>query len=84
MRLKRETGLLDDNDGVLSPHNWGARQFKSDNVNDRVKRYRKRYSNVTDAVTVTAPDTDTDTESSKRCADAPPADYRFEGAVIKL
>ena len=50
---------MDDNDGVLSPHNWSARQFKSDNINERVKRHRQRYSNVTDAVTVKAPDTDT-------------------------
>jgi len=55
----RETGLLDDNDSVLSPHNWGARQFKSDTSNERVKRYRQRHSDVTAAVTVTAPDTDT-------------------------
>jgi len=82
----RETGLLDDNDGVLSPHNWSARQFKSDTSAQRTRRYRERHCDVTDAVTVTAPDTDTDTdtENIKGCADAPPADYRFEGAVIKL
>ena len=57
--MQRETGLLDDNDGVLSSHNWSARQFKNDISNERVKRYRQRHSDVTAAVTVTAPDTDT-------------------------
>jgi hypothetical protein len=37
----RRAGLIDDDgNGNLIPHNWNRRQFKSDNVNERVKRFR--------------------------------------------
>lgn len=49
-------GLLDATDGGLSPHNWDGRQFESDDVTARVKRYRERHRNAD----VTPPDTDTD------------------------
>lgn len=60
-------GFIDEHWNVL---NWDKRQFRSDDVTERVRRYRslqKRYSNVT----VTAPeqsrtDTDTDTDKEKR------------------
>jgi hypothetical protein len=56
--------LLDPVDGrYYSPHNWGARQFKSDVSNERVKRHRERQCNVTPAVTVTPPETETETET---------------------
>jgi hypothetical protein len=42
------------------------RQFDSDNVNERVKRYRKRYSNGDETVNVTAPDTDTETDTEAK------------------
>jgi len=42
--------------------NWGKRQYKSDDVNVRVKRYRNK--NVT--LHETAPDTDTDTDTDKK------------------
>lgn len=56
-------GLLDHVDGgYFRPHNWDARQFKSDVSNDRVQRHRKRKRNgecnVTSGVTETAPDTE--------------------------
>jgi 5-methylcytosine-specific restriction endonuclease McrA len=35
-------GLIDDIGGVLQPHNWNGRQYKSDSSGDRVKRYRDR------------------------------------------
>src|SRR5262249_17344001 len=35
--------LLDrDENGVLEPHNWRGRQFKSDDSGPRVKRHRQR------------------------------------------
>jgi hypothetical protein len=55
-------GLLDERDGVLVPHNWSQRQYKSDVSNERVKRHRQRQCNVTSTVTVTPPDTDTESE----------------------
>ena len=72
-------GLLDDNESVLSPHNWNVRQFQSDVSNERVKRYRERQRNaqcnVTSAVTVTPPEAeaDTDTESDAVAASRTPA-----------
>jgi hypothetical protein len=42
--------------------NWGKRQYKSDDVGVRVKRYRNK--NVT--LHETAPDTDTDTDTEKK------------------
>lgn len=49
-----DAGLLDRfKSGRIRPHNWDSRQFKSDNAYDRVKRFRKRFRNVTNAVTET-------------------------------
>ncbi len=69
-------GLLDNGNGVFRPHNWDARQFKSDSVDqtaaERMRRYRdrKRISDVTvtdvtrnAVVTDTVPRTDTDTDT---------------------
>jgi len=39
------------------------RQFESDDVSSRVKRYRKRYTNDTETPIVTPPDTDTETDT---------------------
>ncbi len=63
-------GLLDsvhlEQETLLCPHNWNARQFKSDVSTDRVKQHRQRKRNVSPSVSETSPeaDTDTDTESS--------------------
>lgn len=64
-------GLLDDDDGVLTAHGWNARQYKSDNVTERVRKHRRNVS-------VTPPDTEaeqrqnrTETEAE---ADAPRRD----------
>jgi len=51
-------GLIDRIEGRLEPHNWRKRQYKSDTSAERMKRYRQRKSDVT----VTAPDTDTESE----------------------
>lgn len=34
--------LLDDHNGVYSPHNWQGRQFKSDDSGPRVKKHREK------------------------------------------
>jgi hypothetical protein len=58
-----EHNLLEDRGDVVTPHNWYARQYKSDVTDptaaDRQKRYRKkrnadRNGTVTQTVTVTA------------------------------
>lgn len=65
-------GLLDVVGDALEPHNWGARQHKSDDSKERVQRYRERRKqgcngdgNGDVTVTVTPPDTDTDTDTDK-------------------
>lgn len=40
--------LIDKNKGCFAPHNWNGRQYKSDVSTDRVKRFRKRRSTVTE------------------------------------
>ena len=58
----RHHGFIDEDEQGLAPHNWAARQFKSDVSNKRTKRYRERKRDVT----VTAPDqnrTDNRTEA---------------------
>jgi hypothetical protein len=64
-------GLLDNNDGVFSPHNWNGRQYKSDGSTERVKRFREKHRNVScnvsSAVSETGPEqsrTDTEAEQS--------------------
>jgi hypothetical protein len=68
-----EAGLLErDNQNRLRPHGWEARQFKSDDVNARVKAHRERNvpslkeETLHATLHVTAPDTDTDTETEDR------------------
>jgi hypothetical protein len=61
----KNVGLIDGDGEDLRPHNWNARQFKSDVSNERVKRHRKRKCNVTDTVTETPPDTEADTETEQ-------------------
>jgi energy-coupling factor transporter ATP-binding protein EcfA2 len=62
------SGLIDQDGPILSPHNWNARQFKSDVSTERVQRFRKQQRNVS----VTPPETETETETEKKehCADA--------------
>lgn len=60
------SGLL-DNDGVLRPHNWNGRQYKSDGSSERVKRFRERQSNgvcnVTETADATGPEAETEAET---------------------
>lgn len=60
-------GLLDiREDRKIEPHNWSKRQWKSDDSKERVRKHRhaKRHCNDDVTVTVTPPEsyTDTDTE----------------------
>lgn len=47
--LKRE--LFDATADGIVPHNWNARQYKSDVSSDRVKRFRNRERNVSETPT---------------------------------
>lgn len=49
-----DCGLIDKGrNGVLKPHQWDSRQFKSDTSTERVKRFRKRSKTVTETVNET-------------------------------
>lgn len=74
-----EAGLLDrHSDGTLRPHNWDARQWKSDDSKERTRAYRARMKQSGDAprddgVTVTAPAQETDTEAdTEQTTESPP------------
>lgn len=68
LRLRQ---LLDGNE-LLTPHNWGARQFKSDLSTQRVRNYRKRSKSVSGNGYATPPDTESDTEQKNlKGANAP-------------
>ena len=62
-------GLITINgDGVGTVTSWNKRQFKSDNVYERVKKFREvtQKRNVSCNDIETAPDTDTDTDKRKK------------------
>jgi hypothetical protein len=64
----QKLGLVTINqDGFVEITNWSKRQFKSDNVTERIRRYRqvKAKRNVSCNNIETPPDTDTDTERKK-------------------
>jgi hypothetical protein len=73
----RARGLLDEaKNGAPIPHNWNGRQYKSDTSTDRVKRFRKRFGNVS----VTPPDTEQrqSTETDTDIKKVPAADAALE------
>ncbi len=46
-----KAGLLDCfKGGILRPHNWDSRQFKSDSSTERVKRFRERSKKVSETL----------------------------------
>lgn len=53
-------GLLDDDNGLITPHNWSGRQYKSDTSTQRVKRFRNAKRNVSGNVSETPPETETE------------------------
>lgn len=64
-KLKKH-GLVDHVDEEqLTPHNWDARQFKSDVSNERVKRHRQRQGNGSGNVTETPQATPPETEQNR-------------------
>lgn len=77
-------GLLDDTAAGLVPHNWNNRQYKSDVSNGRVKRHRKRSSNGACNVTVTPPDTETDSEPNGSDASASGREALWGNGVTAL
>lgn len=54
LKALEAVGLLDRTENGWKPHNWEARQYKSDVSTDRVKRFRKRNETVSE----TPPDTE--------------------------
>jgi len=54
-------------DGVIGPHNWSGRQYKSDVIDptnaERQRRYRKRHAVTANTVTAKRPETETETET---------------------
>jgi hypothetical protein len=62
-------GLIDEFETGMAPHNWDARQFKSDVSTDRVKRFRKQAKTVSETVVETPPEqnrAEADTEAEKK------------------
>ncbi|THD58344.1 MAG: hypothetical protein E8A46_00150 [Bradyrhizobium sp.] len=63
-------GLIDNDGGKFSPHNWNGRQYKSDVSTERVKRFRETRRNVSPNVSETAPESDSETDQSNDDEDA--------------
>lgn len=69
-----QVGLFEECNGQVVPHNWDGRQFQSDNVTARVKRFRERSKKPGSNVSETADETDqiqrqiqsTDTETEQK------------------
>jgi hypothetical protein len=57
--------ILSSENGNLTFINWGKRQYKSDDVTARVKRFRNVSCNVTKSLHETAPETETETEEKR-------------------
>lgn len=91
----RSAGLLDEDKGLIVPHNWSGRQYKSDVSTPRVKRFRNAKRNVSE----TPSETETEYRDRKKeedAADAASTDdlsipkcllrpqYVFESGVIRL
>ncbi len=85
----RTAGLLDEDETGFRPHNWNARQFKSDVSTSRVKSFRERHRNGGETFhppfqkrpQIQNTDTETDTEKKETRASRAlsvgwPPDYR--------
>lgn len=62
-------GLLDEAAGAISPHNWHARQFKSDVSTPRVKRFRDGKRNVSETPSGTTPEAEQSRAEAEQSAD---------------
>lgn len=73
--ILQSKGIVTQENGYINISNWKKRQFTSDNVGARVRRYREKMRNVTCNVTgnVIDTDTDTDTEIYKSAASENPS-----------
>jgi hypothetical protein len=73
-------GLIDKTETGFAPHNWNARQFKSDVSTERVKRFRQQERNVSETPPHTETQTHTQAEKKETrevaLDDGWPADYR--------
>lgn len=87
----REARLIDETESGLRPHNWDARQFKSDVTDptnaERQQRYRDRHRNavttVTEIVTVTPTrEQSTETEKKDAASAAPEVDFYRRGKEV--
>lgn len=85
-----DAGLFDRDKTGMKPHNWNARQFKSDVSTERVKRFREKNRNVSEtvssSVSETPPDTETETEKdtlSEKVTN-PRVQARDLGPVVEL
>lgn len=59
-------GVISRDNNHITLINWGKRQFKSDNVSERVKRYRQRYSETLDETDQNRDRADTEKKIYKR------------------
>jgi hypothetical protein len=82
-----KAGLIDKTETGFEPHNWNARQYKSDVSTQRVKRFRNGKRNVSE----TAPETEAENRKKDSEADASgaeaPIDHRkrlFNEGLAKL
>jgi hypothetical protein len=65
--LVNDYGLLERFDnGTFRPKNWDKHQYKSDNVTERVRAFRKRKGNVSETPPETETETETETEQSQK------------------
>jgi hypothetical protein len=69
----RKAGLMDESGGTFTPHNWHARQFRSDNSTERVQRFRNKKRNVSETASETTPEAEAETDTEQSRADAPAA-----------
>lgn len=79
-------GLLDHDETGIRPHNWNALQYQSDVSTDRVKRFRKRRSNVSETPSESETDTETDSVANATGGEPPqdPVKALFDDGVKLL
>ena len=68
---------------VINILNWNKRQFISDDINERVKRYRGKKETLHETLHETPPDTDTETET-EQIQNIPENGKEFSEDVIYL
>jgi len=81
-----ENNIITKENGSFIITNWKKRQFASDNVGQRVKRYREKQCNVTSNVSGNVIDTDTETETDigSPPATSPPVEIPYKEIIDYL